>query len=104
MTIFRFFQRPKDSLNGAFDVLPSDFIFMKAGDSDIDMRIQTEMASRKTDSRNGMRQPQSAKASSPTALRAPRITNSDMNRPIVAVVWIHDVNAPRLPCGACSAT
>ena len=51
-----------------------------------------------------MRQPQSAKAASPISVRVPRITISDRNRPSVAVVWIHEVNAPRLPCGACSAT
>ena len=37
-----------------------------------------------------MRQPQSAKASSPMQVRVPRITSSDRNRPSVAVVWIHD--------------
>ena len=34
----------------------------------------------------------------------PMMTISERNRPSVAVVWIHDVYAPRLPCGACSAT
>ena len=104
ITIFRFFHWPNDSVSGAFEVLPSSFIFLKAGDSFIDRRIHTRMASRKIDTRNGTRQPQSANAASPIQVRVPRITISDRNRPSVAVVWIHDVYAPRLPCGACSAT
>jgi hypothetical protein len=43
------------------------------------------------DTRNGMRQPQSAKASSPVMVRTPRMTIRLRNRPSVAVVWIHDV-------------
>ena len=103
-TIFRFFHSPNDSVSGAFEVLPSDFIFWKAGDSFIDRRIQTEIASSAIEIRNGMRQPQAWNASSPSTLRVTRMTISDRNRPSVAVVWIHDVYAPRLPCGACSAT
>ena len=49
------------------------------------------MPSSRIETRNGMRQPQSAKASSPIAVRTPRITSSDRNRPSVAVVWIHEV-------------
>jgi hypothetical protein len=49
------------------------------------------MPSRTIDTRNGIRQPQSAKAASPIAVRVPRITISDRNRPSVAVVWIQDV-------------
>jgi hypothetical protein len=104
MTIFRLPQFANASVSGAFDCLPSAFIFAKAGDSAIDMRIHTEMPSSSTETRNGTRQPQAAKASSPIAVRTPRITSSDRNRPSVAVVWIQDVKAPRLPCGACSAT
>ena len=70
----------------------------------IDRRIQTLIASKITETRNGTRQPHSAKAASPISVRVPRITSSDRNRPIVAVVWIHEVNRPRLPCGECSAT
>ena len=95
-TIFRLPQRAKDSESGALEVLPSDFILMKAGDSFIDSRIHTEIPSSTTEIRNGTRQPQSAKASSPIAVRVPRITISDRNRPSVAVVWIHAVKAPRL--------
>ena len=65
ITIFRFFQRPNDSVSGAFEVLPSSFIFLKAGDSFIDSRIHTLTASRKIDTRNGTRQPQAAKSSGP---------------------------------------
>lgn len=91
ITIFKFFHWPKDSVNGALETLPSAFIFWKAGDSDSVMRIQTEMASSRMDTRKGMRQPQSANASSPSMVRTPRITSSDRNRPSVAVVWIHEV-------------
>jgi len=90
-TIFRFFHWPKDSDSGALEVLPSSFIFLKAGDSFIDRRIHTLTASRAIDKMNGTRQPQSAKASSPRKVRVPRITISDRNRPSVAVVWIHEV-------------
>ena len=73
---------------GALDNVPSAFIFVNAGDSSICSRIQTEMPSRKIDSRNGMRQPQSANSFSPTMVRTLRITISDSSRPSVAVVWI----------------
>ena len=91
ITIFRFFHWPNDSVSGAFEVLPSAFIFLKAGDSFIDRRIHTLTASRAIETRNGTRQPQSAKASSPIQVRVPRITSSDRNSPSVAVVWIHEV-------------
>ena len=83
-----FFHAPKASVRGAFEVLPSSFIFWKAGDSESCRRIQTEMPSSSTETRNGMRQPQAAKAASPVKLRVARMTSSDRNRPIVAVVWI----------------
>ena len=38
-----------------------------------------------------MRQPQSLNAASPIAVRMPRMISSAMNRPSVAVVWIHEV-------------
>src|SRR5450755_3878304 len=104
MTILRFFHWANDSVSGAFEILPSSFIFLNAGDSFIDRRIQTLTASRKTDTRKGMRQPQSANAASPIQVRVPRMTSSERKRPSVAVVWIHDVKAPRLPAGECSAT
>src|SRR6476469_1555331 len=104
MTIFRLPHFAKASDSGAFDTLPSAFILAKAGDSFIDRRIQTDTASRNTETRKRTRQPQAANASAPMAVRVPRITISDRNRPRVAVVWIHDVKKPRLPSGACSAT
>ena len=91
ITIFRFFHWPKDSVNGALEVLPSAFIFWNAGDSLSDKRIHTEMANSKMDTRNGMRQPQSANAASPSEVRTPKITIRLRNRPSVAVVWIHAV-------------
>ncbi len=104
MTILRLLHVPNASVSGAFDSLPSDFIFRNAGDSFSERRIHTETASRMIDTPNGMRQPQSANFSSPIDVRVSRITISDRNRPSVAVVWIQLVYAPRLPCGACSAT
>ena len=71
--------------------MPSSFILRNAGDSFIDRRIQTLIASSRIETMNGMRQPQAAKASSPISVRVPRMTSRLMNRPIVAVVWIHDV-------------
>src|SRR5438046_8023229 len=86
--------RRKASDNGAFEVLPSAFILAKAGDSFIDRRIHTEMASSSTDTRKGMRQPQASNAAGSIAVRTPRITSSDRNRPRVAVVWIQAVKLP----------
>jgi hypothetical protein len=71
--------------------LPSAFIFWKAGDSESESRIHTEMASSAIETRNGMRQPQSMKACSPSQVRTPRMTKRLRNRPSVAVVWIHEV-------------
>ncbi|MNT45542.1 hypothetical protein D3C72_1821340 [compost metagenome] len=86
-----FFHWPKASLSGALEVLPSSFIFLKAGDSFIFRRIQTDTPSSRTETRKGMRQPQAAKASLPSANCTPRMTTSERNRPSVAVVWIHEV-------------
>ena len=53
----------KPRVSGAFELLPSSFIFWKAGRSRRSCsRIQIEMPSRKIETRNGMRQPQAAKA------------------------------------------
>ncbi|MNG20075.1 hypothetical protein D3C84_1042990 [compost metagenome] len=86
-----FSQRPNASVSGALEVLPSDFIFMKAGLSFRVRRIHTEMPSSTMDSRKGMRQPQAANSSSPSQVRVPRMISSERNRPSVAVVWIHEV-------------
>ena len=82
---------PKDSDKGALDVLPSAFIFWKAGLSFMLRRIQTLTPSKARDTRKGMRQAHSPKASSPKKVRVPRMTSSDRNKPIVAVVWIQAV-------------
>ena len=63
--ILAFFHWPKASDSGALESLPSSFIFLKAGDSLSVSRIQTETPSSTTETRNGMRQPQAAKASLP---------------------------------------
>ena len=94
----------KLSVIGAFDCVPSSFICWNSGDSCSCMRIHTDTPSRMIDSRNGMRQPHASNASTPTDSRTTRITSSDRNRPIVAVVWMKLVYRPRLPLGACSAT
>ena len=90
-TTLRFFHWPNDSVSGAFEVVPSSFIFWKAGLSFSISRIQTETPSSTIDTRNGMRQPQAAKSSGDIETRQARITSSDRNRPSVAVVWIHEV-------------
>ncbi|MCY1299119.1 hypothetical protein D9M70_486350 [compost metagenome] len=103
ITIFRLRHCANDSVSGALEVLPSAFMRWNAGDSFIDSRMYTDIPSSRIDSRKGMRQPQVSNAG-PVSSRHSRITISDRNRPSVAVVWIHEVYAPRLPCGACSAT
>ncbi|MNJ75016.1 hypothetical protein D3C77_720420 [compost metagenome] len=57
-TTFRFGQEVNDSRIGDLLTLPWAFIFTKAGDSCMLMRIQVEIASSTIDSRNGRRQPQ----------------------------------------------
>ncbi|MNH24656.1 hypothetical protein D3C79_846050 [compost metagenome] len=59
-TTLRLGQEPKDSRIGALLALPWAFIFTKAGDSCMLMRIQVEIASSTIDSRNGRRQPQTS--------------------------------------------
>ena len=86
MTILALLQLAKASVSGAFEPLPSSFIFLNTGDSLRRSRIQTEIPSSRTDTRNGIRQPQAAKSASPMAVRVNRITSSDRNRPSVAVV------------------
>jgi hypothetical protein len=103
-TILPFFQLASASVSGAFEVLPSSFMRLNAGVSFRLSRIHTETMSSRNDSRNGTRQPQSLNAASPRNSLQARMTISERNRPSVAVVWIHEVYAPRLPCGACSAT
>ena len=103
-TILRLIQRPNASWSGAFDVVPRFFMLTNTGLSASCIRIHREMPSNRRDTRNGMRQPQALKASSPTYVRVPMTTRSAANRPRVAVVCIQLVKKPRLPAGACSAT
>ena len=70
----------------------------------MESRIHTEIPSKIIETKNGMRQPQSPKATSPISNLVDKITNSDRNNPKVAVVCIHAVNCPRWLSGACSAT
>ena len=90
-TILPLFQFANASVSGAFELLPSSFIFWNTGDSLRRRRIQTETPSSSTDTRNGTRQPHLAKSASPMMVRVNRITSSDRNRPIVAVVWMKEV-------------
>ena len=91
IAILAFDHSPKASDSGRFEALPSSFMRWNSGDSCSLSRIQIETASRMAESRNGMRQPQAAKVGSPCVVRTPSTSSSAMNRPTVAVVWIHDV-------------
>jgi hypothetical protein len=66
--------------------------------------MNTETTIRKMETRKGMRQPQSAKASRDMLNCTSRITLIDRNRPSVAVVWIKLVKNPRRCVGEYSAT
>ena len=91
ITILALLQLAKASVSGAFELLPSSFIFWNTGNSLSRNRIQTEMPSSSTETRNGMRQPHFANSGSPSAVRVNRITSNDRNRPSVAVVWMNEV-------------
>ena len=52
------------------------------------MRIQTETARSRIDTRNGTRQPYPRKSSALIEDWVVRMTSSDRNSPMVAVVWI----------------
>src|SRR5439155_24291330 len=80
MTILALLQLAKASVRGAFEPLPSSLILLNTGDALRRSRIQTETPSSKTDTRNGIRQPQAAKSDSPMAVRVNRITRTDRNR------------------------
>ena len=87
-TSLPFFHCPNASDSGAFEWVPSSFIFVKAGLSFICRRIQTEMTRSTADSRNGMRQPQLLKSASDIEPRTPTMITSDSSSPSVAVVWM----------------
>src|ERR1700721_4003528 len=91
MTILALLQVANASVNGAFEDLPSSFICWNIGDSFKRSRIQTDTPNRMTETKKGMRQPQTAKSASPIAVRVNRITSNDRNRPSVAVVWMNEV-------------
>ena len=86
ITIFRLGQRPNASESGAFEVVPWLFILTNTGLSASCMRIHSETPSSTTETKNGMRQPQALKASSPILVRVPMTTSSAANNPRVAVV------------------
>src|SRR5579859_4507367 len=76
----------KASFRGAVEVIPADLICWKIGDSFICSRIYREISTRNRDARNGMRQPQSLKATSLMEFCVPRITAMETNKPSVAVI------------------
>ena len=87
---------PNASVSGRFEPRPSAFIRRKTGDSLSFNLIQIDTPSRIAESRNGMRQPSvsdpwPANSVSPIQVRMPSTMSNAMNRPTVAVVWIHDV-------------
>lgn len=82
---------PKLSFKGLVLVLPSDLALAKAGDSCMLLRIIYDTTTIRMDTQNGMRQPQSSKASLDMAPLVNKITIKDTNKPTVAVVWIHEV-------------
>ena len=84
-TILRFDQRPNASDSGAFEVVPWLFIFTNTGLSASCIRMYTDMASNRIDTRKGMRQPQMSK-SAPMSERHNRMTSRLRNKPSVAVV------------------
>jgi hypothetical protein len=61
---------------------------LNTGDSLSDRRIHTDTARSTIESRNGTRQPHSAKALASKLPRQTPITSSDRKKPSVAVVWI----------------
>ena len=75
-------------MSGAFEPLPSRFMRWNTGDSLSLRRMYTENTSRISDTRNGRRQPQSAKVEASMVRRAPPITRSARKKPSVAVVWM----------------
>ena len=85
-------QLAKASVSGAFELLPSSFIFWKTGDSLRRSRIQTETAEQhdRHQERNAPA-PGGEVGLADARVRVNRITSSDRNRPSVAVVWMNEV-------------
>src|SRR5262245_52651377 len=85
---FTFDQLENASASGAREVVAYSFMRWKIGLSFKRRRIQSEMASKNTDTRNGMRQPQAVNSSADIERRAARITIRDRSRPLVAMALI----------------
>ena len=81
----------KLSFSGVVEPLPSAFMRLNAGLSDSFRRIHSDTPSSRIETRKGMRQPHSRKASSPMVKRTPRITARLSSRPTVAVIWMKEV-------------
>ena len=76
-------------MSGAFEPLPSSFIRLKTGDSSSWSRIQTEMAEQDDgEQERDAPAPGLEACAVPRAMRQPRMTISERNRPRVAVVWM----------------
>ena len=78
---------PNDSVSGAFEVLPSFFIFWKAGDSFTSAGSTPRWRAARSRPGTGCASPRRRRLLA-DQVREPRITSSDRNRPSVAVVWI----------------
>ena len=87
-TYFRFTGFAKLSFSGLTDVRPLSLSFVNSGDSFILRRMYSDTPSRMNESRNGMRQPYSRNASSPSHTRVAPITPMLKKNPSVAVVWM----------------
>src|SRR5271154_71218 len=85
-TRLRLDQTVNASVSGLVEVMPLALSCVKIGDSFIFRRMYREMVTRTIEARNGMRQPQSLKASGVMDDCVRRITISETNRPSVAVI------------------
>ena len=79
---------PKLAVRGLATVYPAALAFANSGDSFIFRRIRYEMPIIRMDTQTGMRQPQAENSFSPKADLVSMMTNSEVNKPSVAVVWI----------------
>src|SRR5690606_26575760 len=89
---------PKLSLSGLVDVFPSFFACANSGDSFIFRRITYETPTIRIEIQKGILHPQLSNSSGVRLVLVTRITMSEINRPEVEVVCIHDVQYPRR-CG-----
>ena len=86
------------------DDLPSDLSRVNSGVSCSRSRMMSASTTRTDERMNGIRQPYSRNAASPSVIRKNAMTARASTRPTVAVVWIQLVYLPRSWSGACSAT